>query len=201
MRKRLAISLMIAVLSTACISSGSSSGGGGGLFGPPDQTDEAVALINEANVELKKIKILYNENEEKREDLKKAMTADDPATVRKIADDVVKVINEGSSLVDDAIAKIEQADELNINADFKEYLRLKSETLKKQKEAFEEYRQAARSLRVNYDPKDNEVRERVKAEFKQRSENYQALMEKARDRSSEANELAKEAIKKSNAGR
>ncbi len=201
MRKRLAISLMIAVLSTACISSGSSSGGGGGLFGPPDQTDEAVALINEANVELKKIKILYNENEEKREDLKKAMTADDPATVRKIADDVVKVINEGSSLVDDAIAKIEQADELNINADFKEYLRLKSETLKKQKEAFEEYRQAARSLRDNYDPKDKEVRERVKAEFKQRSENYQALMEKARDRSSEANELAKEAIKKSNAGR
>ncbi len=201
MRKRLAISLMIAALSTACISSGSSSGGGGGLFGPPDQTDEAVALINEANVELKKIKILYNENEEKREDLKKAMTADDPATVRKIADDVVKVINEGSSLVDDAIAKIEQADELNINADFKEYLRLKSETLKKQKEAFEEYRQAARSLRDNYDPKDKEVRERVKAEFKQRSENYQALMEKARDRSSEANELAKEAIKKSNAGR
>lgn len=171
------------------------------MFGPPDQTDEAVALINEANVELKKIKILYNENEEKREDLKKAMTADDPATVRKIADDVVKVINEGSSLVDDAIAKIEQADELNINADFKEYLRLKSETLKKQKEAFEEYRQAARSLRDNYDPKDKEVRERVKAEFKQRSENYQALMEKARDRSSEANELAKEAIKKSNAGR
>ncbi|MCV4678050.1 hypothetical protein OFC08_34805, partial [Escherichia coli] len=69
--------------------------------------------------------------------------------------------------------------------------------LSKQVEAFEQYRQAARSLRDNYDPKNDKLRAKVKEEFEQRSDNYRALMEKARDYSSQANELAREAIRRS----
>jgi len=85
---------------------------------------------------------------------------------------------------------------MNANEDYVEYLRLKEEALKRQLEAFENYRQAARSLRDNYDPKNAQLRDKVKDEFKTRSENYQRIMEKARDFSNQANELAKAAITK-----
>ncbi len=189
--------LLAALIAGACKSSGS---GESGLFGPPDQTADAAALVEQANTELKKIRKLYNDNESKREELKKAMAGDDAAAVQKVADDVVYVINDGSGFVDDAIKKLEQAQELNTNDDYKEYLRLKVETLKKQKEAFEEYRQAARSLRDNYDPKNTEQREKVSADFKQRADKYQDLMEKARDYSSQANELAKDVLARQASG-
>ena len=176
-----------------CVSCKSS---GGGLLGPADETAEAAKLVVEANKDLTKIKVLYKENEKKRDELKTAMAADDVAAVKKIADDVVYIINDGADFGEKAIEKLQQAQDMEINADYKEYLRLKEEALKKHREAFENYRQAARSLRGNYDPKNDKVREKVKLEFKERSENYQKLTERARDYSNEANELAKDVIRK-----
>ena len=124
------------------------------------------------------------------------MEANETEKVRKIADDVVYLINDGASSANSAIEKIEKAQEMQINDDYREYLRLKEDALKKQMQAFEEYRQAARTLRDNYDPKNAQQRDKVKEEFKSRSENYQKIMEQARDYSSRANELAKEALKK-----
>jgi hypothetical protein len=95
-----------------------------------------------------------------------------------------------------AIDKIQRAQDMNVNADYKEYLRLKESALSKQVEAFEQYRQAARALRDNYDPKNDQLRAKVKTEFEERSDKYRELMEKARDYSSEANELAKDALRK-----
>lgn len=66
----------------------------------------------------------------------------------------------------------------------------------KQMEAFEQYRQAARTLRDNYDPKNAQQRDKVKADFTTRSENYQKIMEKARDYSNQANELYKDALRR-----
>jgi hypothetical protein len=152
--------------------------------------------VNSANQDLTKIKVLYKENEGKREQLKKALEANDAEQVKKISDDVVYLINDGAGFGKSAIDKIAQAQDMNANEDYKEYLRLKEEALKRQLEAFENYRQAARSLRDNYDPKNAQLRDKVKEEFKSRSENYQTIMEKARDFSNQANELAKEALKK-----
>jgi hypothetical protein len=162
------------------------------LIGPADQTQEAGEVIKLANAELKKIKILYEDNENKREEIKQAMAPPgDTATVQRLSDEIVYLINDGAALAKSALDKIDEARDMNINEDYAEYLRLKSEALNKQMEAFEEYRQAARELRNKYDPKNDQVRSAVEAQFKQRSENYQRLMEQARDRSTEANELAK----------
>lgn len=177
-----------ATLFPACKSSG--------LIGPADETAEAAAIIVEANKDLRSIKVLYKENEGKREELKQAMAGDDAANVRKISDEVVKIINEGASAGKNALDKIDKARELNVNEDYAEYLRLKWEALNKQLEAFEEYRQAARKLRDNYDPKNTQARDAVKTDFEARSAAYQKLMEKARDFSSEANELAKDVQKR-----
>ena len=182
------------IAAASCKRSGTSSGIN--ILGPADDTAEAAKLVESANDDLQKIKVLYKKNENKREDLKKALEANDADQVRKISDDVVYLINDGSDNGKSAVAKIEKAQEMQINDDYREYLRLKEESLKKEMDAFEEYRQAARVLRDSYDPKNTAVRDRVKDEFKNRSENYRSIMESARDYSNQANELAKEALKK-----
>lgn len=190
--KNWAIFVLAAVLSVGFFGCTSSSG----LLGPADETAEAAALVQDANKDLKSIKILYNKHLNKREELKNAMLADDAAKVKKLSDEVVDIINEGEASGKEALDKIDKARELNVNEDYGEYLRLKWEALNSQLAAFEEYRQAARKLRDKYDPKDTKVRDEVVAEFKSRSENFQKLMEKARDHSSQANELAKEVMRR-----
>ncbi len=177
-----------------CTSSGKS--GGLDILGPADETAAAGAIVQQANEELTKIKVLYKKNEGKREEIKKAMAADDANAVRKIADDVVYLINDGADFGKTAVEKIQQAQEMNVNDDYKEYLRLKEEALKRQLEAFDNYREAARVLRDNYDPKNSALRDKVKAVFEERTENYKKIMEDARDFSNRANELAKETLRK-----
>lgn len=186
--------LIIAVfLFSGCITSGRD---GIEIFGPSDETSEAAKIVSEANQDLNRIKILYKENEGKRQELKNALETNNAPEVKRISEDVVQIINEGTNLGTSAVDKIQQAQEMRINDDYREYLRLKEEALKKQLEAFENYRQAARKLRDNYDPKNSQLREKVKAEFDMRSENYRTIMEKARDYSSQANELYKDSLRK-----
>jgi hypothetical protein len=179
-----------------CNSGCRSSGGSGGFeILSSDETPEAAKLVQEANAELKKIKVLYDENEDKRQELKNALESDNKEEVKKISDNVVQIINEGFDSGKAAVEKIQQAEDMKINDDYKEYLRLKEAALMKQMEAFEQYRQAARTLRDNYDPKNAQQRDKVKADFTTRSENYQKIMEKARDYSNQANELYKDALR------
>ncbi len=163
-----------------------------------DDTTKAAQLVVKANEDLNKIKIIYKENESKRDELKDAMKSNEVEKVRKISDDLVYIINDGMALGADAIDQIGKAREMNINPDFQEYLRLKEESLQKQMDAFENYRQAARFLRDGYDPKDEKQRENVKAEFALRDENFQKIMEDAKKYSNQANDLAKESVKKNN---
>lgn len=178
----------------ACRSSNSS--GGFEILGPADETDNAGKIVFEANVELKKIKVLYEDNEDKRQLLKTALETNNTTEVKKISDNVVLIINEGFDSGKAAVDKIQEAQGMNINDDYKEYLSLKESALMKQMAAFEEYRQAARTLRDNYDPKNTQNRDKVKIDFDSRSDKYQKLMEEARSFSNQANELYKDSLKK-----
>ncbi|HVQ55132.1 MAG TPA: hypothetical protein VMS29_00125 [Pyrinomonadaceae bacterium] len=190
--------LVFLITSAVVCNSGCRSSGGSGGFEilSSDETPEAAKLVQEANAELKKIKVLYDENEDKRQELKNALESDNKEEVKKISDNVVQIINEGFDSGKAAVEKIQQAEDMKINDDYKEYLRLKEAALMKQMEAFEQYRQAARTLRDNYDPKNAQQRDKVKADFTTRSENYQKIMEKARDYSNQANELYKDALRR-----
>lgn len=161
-----------------------------------DQTADAAKVVASANDDLTKIKVLYKENEGKREEIKKALETDNAAQVKQLADDVVGLINDGYNSAQSAVDKLEQAQEMQINEDYREYLRLKEESLKSEMEAFDSYRQAARTLRDNYDPKNSAMRDKVKEDFKNRVENYRKLMEEARDYSNRANEIAKAALQR-----
>lgn len=168
-----------------------------GVLGLGDETAEAGKVVYDANQDLTKIKILYEQNEGKREELKSAMEKNDVERTKKIADEVVTLINNGDAFGRSAIDKLQKAQEMEVNAEYREYLRLKEESLKLELDAFENYRQAARSLRDNFDPKNGALREKVKIEFKARNENYRSTMEKARAKSKEANEVAKAALSNS----
>lgn len=194
-----ALVLVVATL-LSVVSCRSSRTGEFEILGPVDETDEAAKLVQSANQDLQQIKLLYNKNEDKREEIKKALEANNADEVKKASNDVIDAINEGFDFGKSAVDKIGQAEEMKINDDYREYLRLKEEALKKQMEAFEEYRQAARTLRNNYDPKNAELRDKVKEDFKTRSENYAKIMEKARDLSHQANDLVKEARAKEQTG-
>lgn len=191
----LSVFLFILIFSCSCKKSSNSSSLN--ILGS-DETAEAAQIIKEANGDLGKIRTLYKNNENKREELKKAMESNNAEEVRKLSDEIVYLINDGTSAGKSAIEKIQKAKEMQINEDYREYLNLKEESLTRTLEAFENYRQAARALRDNYDPKNKVLREKIKEEFKTRSENYRKIMETARDYSNRANELAKDAVKKQN---
>ena len=187
--------LLFCVLLSSCNKGNSESSD---LLSFSDETTAAAQLVAEANEDLNKIKVKYKENEVKREDLRDAMKSNDSEKVKKVADDLVYLINDGMALGEDAIGKISKAQEMSINPDFKEYLNLKELSLQKQMEAFENYRQAARFLRDGYNPKDEKQRETVKAEFAKRDDNFHKIMDEAKDYSKQANDLAKESAKRSN---
>jgi len=161
-----------------------------------DDTTAAADLVTQANADLNKIKIMYKRNEDRLEELKTAMSNQDVEEVRKISDDLVYILNDGMKLGENAIEKIEKAEAMNINPDFKEYLRLKQESLRKQLDAFESRRQIARLLRDGFGANDPKLIERGKLEFKEKEENFQKTMETAREISKKANQLAKESSKK-----
>lgn len=199
MREKLAKYISTLLLSATCFLSATCKSSGVGpidILGSTDDTAEAAKIVAEANQDLIKIKVLYEQNEGKREELKAALEKNDIVVAKKIADDVVYLINDGAAFGNTAVEKLQKAQEMQINDDYREYLRLKEESLKLELEAFENYRMAARTLRDNYDPKNVAMRDKVKLEFKTRSDNYRTIMEKARDYSKRANELAKEAVKK-----
>ncbi|MBX3242917.1 MAG: hypothetical protein KF685_00430 [Acidobacteria bacterium] len=159
-----------------------------------DETAEAGKIIESANQDLKKIKVLYHDNEGKRHELQSAVEASNVEEVKRISNEVVKLINEGTNYGNEAINKIRDARKMNINKDYNEYLGLKEESLMKQLEAFNSYHTAARILRDNYDPKDAKAHAKVKSEFDSLIDKYRELMEKARNNSIEANDLYKETL-------
>lgn len=161
-----------------------------------DDTSAAAELVSNANEDLNKIKVMYKKNEVQLEELKIAMGDKDIEKVKKITDDLVYVLNDGMALGESAIEKISKAQAMNINEDFKEYLRLKEESLRKYLDAFEHRRQAARLLRDSFGKNDPAQIEKAKVEFKVKEENFIKTMEAARDFSKKANALAKESTKK-----
>lgn len=185
--------LILSLALCACSSSEDSNDGIGSYF---DQTQESANLVQEANNQLRQIKQLFQKNAGWLEELKTAMNNKDEKKVKEISNELVYQINDGTKLGEEAVEKIERASAMNVNEDFKSYLNLKADSLRKYAEAFEERRQLAILLRDQYDPKNAEKRDFVLEEFKRKEENFKRIIKEAQEVSERANELAKEASQK-----
>jgi nitrate reductase assembly molybdenum cofactor insertion protein NarJ len=163
-----------------------------------DETAEAVELVKQANDKLKLIKKRFKDNEPRYEELKTALRDKNEKKVRELSNAFVEQIGAGSEEGTDAIEKLRSAKELNINQEYKEYLQLKLLSLEKYIEAFEQRRQAALILAENYDPKDPVKQNRAITEFKLKEEKFGEIIEIGRSSSEEANDLAKESLRRKN---
>lgn len=187
----LALSLWL----SACGKNNSSDSGGLSVFSS-DETEKAVQVVTEANGELKKIKAIYKENEGSVEEVKAAMAARDNAKVKLIADNLVFRINDGITLGENAISKLEEAEKLNINDTFRQYLELKRGSLRKQVDAFEYRRQAAELLSKGFSSNDPKQIDGIKLIFKEKETDFQKVWQEGRDESQEANDFYKDNFKK-----
>ncbi len=169
---------------------------GSEVFDFSGDTTKAADLVLSANEDLNKIKIIYKKNEAQLEELKTAIGNKNIPEVKKIAENLAYVINDGASLGQSALEKIEQAEAMNISQDFKDYLSLKAESLRKQLEAFEHRRQAAILLRDSFGTNDPAAIAKAQGGFKQQEEIAQKILDEAQAVSKKANELAKESAKR-----
>lgn len=166
------------------------------VFDFSGDTTKAAELVANANEDLNKIKIMYKKNEAQLEELKSAMSEKNIPKVREIAENLVYVINGGADLGQQALGKIEQAEAMNVSADFKDYLDLKSQSLQKQLEAFEHRRQAAILLRDSFGTNDPAAIAKAQGAFKGQEEIAQKMLAEAQEISKKANELAKESARR-----
>ena len=80
-----AVLIFFLFIASACKSSGRTDAPS--IFSS-DETAEAGKVVASANEDLTKIKVLYKDNEDKREEIKKAKEVDDAKKVRELARDV-----------------------------------------------------------------------------------------------------------------
>jgi hypothetical protein len=195
--KRFWLTILIFVFAlSACKSNSSSKSSSFNIFG--DDTQQVVEIIKEMNNnELKQIKALYKENQGRTEELKAAFSgaSKDLQKFKTVSGDLMTKIDDGLTLGESAYSKIEKAEGMNINQTYKDYLRLKKESLRSLLDAFQYRKEAAQILRDGFGSGDPKQIEKAIAAFKEKEENFQKYKDEGLDLSQQANQLAKDAAK------
>ena len=195
--KNLLITFLFFILIFSACGKKDSSSSSGLDFLKSDQKNEAAEIIKAANDDLKKVRIIYNNNQKRVDDeLIPALTAKDIAKAQEITNDLVIQINSGLVSADDAVKKIKEAEEMNINDTYRNYLRLKREALEKQIEAFELRRQVAQLMSKSLGSNDPSQATQAQSIFKEKEMQFFDLMEQGKGLSQEANQIYKDSLAK-----
>ncbi len=160
-------------------------------LGSNSQAD-ANKLVQDANNELKEVDRIADDNEAKMDDLDKADKAGDAKQVKSLLDDLMKAIDDGLKHGEVAASKLEEASKMKVDDKYKEYLSLKSQSLRKQIEAFKERKEAAKIMRDNYDNTDKTAMQKAKDDFKKKNANFKKLLGEAKDLSRKADDIARQ---------
>lgn len=196
MKNLLITFLFFILIFSACGKKDSSSSSGLDFFSS-DEKNEAAKIIQSANDDLKKVRIIYNNNQKRVDDeLIPALTAKDIAKAAEITNDLVIQINSGLVSADEAVKKIKEAENMNINDTYRNYLRLKREALEKQIEAFELRRQVAQLMSKSLGGNDPSQANQAQSIFKEKEMQFFDLMEQGKGLSQEANQIYKDSLTK-----
>jgi len=187
----LAVSLCLIIPS--CETGGNTTGGG--FFSDGDR-EKAIKLIGDANLSLKRIKVLYRNNKSKVDDLKKAIkNKKDIKKVKELADDLSLIILDGYALAETAQENIEEAQDLKINDDWKEYS-LKAESLEMQIKAFDFRNASAKLLRDKFGGENKVEMQKAADTFKKNEEEFFKNLDKAKKLSNDADKLMRRVNRK-----
>jgi hypothetical protein len=160
-------------------------------LGSNSQAD-ANKLVQDANNELKEVDRIADDNESKMDALDKADKDGDSKQVKSLLDDLMKAIDDGLKHGDVAASKLEEASKMKVDDKYKEYLSLKSQSLRKQIDAFKERKEAAKIMRDNYDNTDKTAMQKAKDDFKKKNANFKKLLGEAKDLSRKADDIARQ---------
>ncbi|MDH3494730.1 MAG: hypothetical protein OEM82_14345, partial [Acidobacteriota bacterium] len=163
-----------------------------GILSLSSDRDKAIELVEDANEDLKRIRVLYRENNSKVNDLKTALSANEIGKVKKMSDDLLLVILDGYALAESAQEKISKAQRLDIHTDFKYYLSLKEEGLAMQIKAFDYRRDSAKLFRDKFGSDDKTAMAEAAKKFKENEANFEKTMAEATKISLQADQLYKE---------
>ena len=195
MTKVLVTILFFGLTFSACRKSDSSSSGGYDILSS-DQKNEAAKIVESANEDLKKVRSIYKANQNRvDQELIPAITGKDIVKAKEIANDLVNQINDGLGSADDAVKKIKEAEDMDINSTYKEYLKLKREALEKQIEAFYLRHKVAKVLRDSLGSNDAAKINQAQKEFQEKEVQFRDLIEKGTALSEEANQIFKDSLK------
>lgn len=188
--------ILIAVASLAACDLGSRTSRSGEDLGPEDARQNAFRLVEDANQNIRAIKVLYRDNSAKIADLEEALKAGDLTKVKRLSEELMLAINDGYLLADSIIAKLEEAQESDINPTWKRYLSLKQESLELQIRAFDYRKNSAELFRDKIGAENQETLKLARDTFKKNEEGFKKYMDEAEKVSKEADDLRKSTMGK-----
>lgn len=154
--------------------------------------EEANKLIQDSNAKIKQVDQITADNDKNVRELDAADKKRDVAKVKSILDVLIKAIDSGLKLGDEAATGFEQAAKKKIDPKQVDYLKLISESLRKKIEAFKERREAAKIMRENYDNSDQKKVKEAVDNFNRREASYRKLLDQANDLARKADQIAVE---------
>src|SRR5215210_166323 len=92
--------ILLSAFIFSCKSNTAATDDNSGLFDFSSDTDKAIELVRQANEELKRIKILYNENQNSLKDLREASQKGESEKVKTISKTLVDAITTGFVFAD-----------------------------------------------------------------------------------------------------
>jgi hypothetical protein len=153
--------------------------------------DEANKLVQSANEDLKEVNKIAQSNKDQESRINKLLNANDLAGAKQAMDDTIKAIDNGLEKGRSAADKFEKASKLEVDQVYKEYLTLKSQSVRKTAEAFEELKKAITIMRDNVGGKDKAALKKAQADAIKSGENFDRLIAEATKLERDADDIAR----------
>ncbi len=191
-----ALAVLAAIAFTSSCELGRRTSRSGEELGSDADRQKAFELVEDANQNIRSIKVLYRNNNSKIKDLEQALKDGDLKRVKDLADELSLAINDGYLFADSILSKIEEAQNLDINPTWKRYLALKQESLELQIRAFDYRKNSAELFRDKIGTEDQETLKLARDTFKKNEEGFKKYMAEAEKVSKEADDLRKASVGK-----
>ncbi|HEX8494124.1 MAG TPA: hypothetical protein VF658_14855 [Pyrinomonadaceae bacterium] len=153
--------------------------------------DEANKLVQSANEDLKEISKIAQSNKDKESRINRQLNASDFNGAKQTMDDTIKAIDDGLERGRSAADKFERASKLEVDQVYKDYLTLKSQSVRKTAEAFEELKRAITLLRDNVGGTDKAKLNKARQDAIKAGENFDRLIAEAVKLDRDADDIAR----------
>jgi len=183
--KRRGVVVLLAPLLLASLSLASCGLGGNSVV------DEANRLNQSAGEDIKGIERLVNENKQLESEITRAINAGKFDEARQALDKAVNALDSGLGLGLLAQDKLNAAAKLDVDAEIKQYLSLRAQSVSKALEAFAELRNGLLILRESTGSTDKAVTESAKKEIQEASAKFDQLISESERIEGQADDIAR----------